>query len=276
MHSFLHRGLGFAVDRVLCGSMALVHRRHAGRVSTRAAVERYVAACELQNRAEHFAFPTSMAELRVEADDEISWRSDAESVREFPANGRARAALFRINKTAPTIIMLHALMSASDTGYRLWARRFNALGWNAAFMHLPFHYSRRPRGHLNGELCCTADLVLTGDTLRQAVVDVRQLSAYLRDEGSSGIALLGMSYGGWVAAIAASLEPELRFLILLAPLVDISHALFEGPTSWTIRRQLETAGLDRALVQRHAHLSSPAHAQPGDGAASRTLLVAGE
>jgi pimeloyl-ACP methyl ester carboxylesterase len=75
---------------------------------------------------------------------------------------------------------------------------------------------------------------------------------------------------------SASLEPELRFLILLAPLVDISHALFEGPTSWTIRRQLETAGLDRALVQRHAHLSSPAHAQPGDGAASRTLLVAGE
>ncbi len=71
--------------------------------------------------------------------------------------------------------MLHALMSASDAGYRQWARRFNSLGWNAAFVHLPFHYSRRPRGHLNGELCCTADLVLTGDTVRQAVVEIRQL-----------------------------------------------------------------------------------------------------
>jgi pimeloyl-ACP methyl ester carboxylesterase len=256
--------------------MALVHRRHAGRVSTRGAVERYLEVCGRQTRSEHFALPPSMADFRVEANDEISWRSDAESVREFPANGRARALLFRINKTAPTVIMLHALMSASDTGYRLWASRFNALGWNAAFMHLPFHYSRRPRGHLNGELCCTSNLVLTGDTLRQAVVDVRQLGGFLREEGSSGLALLGMSYGGWVAAIAASLEPDLRFLTLLAPLVDISHALFEGPTSWTIRGQLEAAGLDRALVARHAHLSSPAREKPAGDAATRTLLLAGE
>ena len=33
-------------------------------------------------------------------------------------------------------------MSVSMAGYRLWARRFNSLGWNAAFVDLPFHYSR--------------------------------------------------------------------------------------------------------------------------------------
>ena len=216
-----------------------------------------------------------MEDFRREDSGTISWRSPADSVARFPMNGRVRVALFPTDREAPTVIMLHALMSASDAGYRLWARRFNALGWNAAFVHLPFHYSRRPPGHLNGELCFTADLILTGDTLRQAVVDIRQLLTWLRSQGSLEFGLLGTSYGGWVAALLAALEPDLRFLALLAPIVNVSHALYEGPTSWTIRRQLERAGLGRALVDRHAHLSSPLHAAPAGEAAARTVIIGG-
>ncbi len=171
--------------------------------------------------------------------------------------------------------MLHALMSASDVGYRRWARRFNALGWNAAFVHLPFHYSRRPPGHLNGELCFTADLLLTGDTLRQAVVEIRQLLAWLRAQGSREFGVIGTSYGGWVAALLASLESDLRFIALLAPMVNIGHALFEGPTSWAIRRQLARAGVERASIERHAHLSSPLSASPAGNGAQRTVIIGG-
>ena len=204
-----------------------------------------------------------MEDFRREGPDTISWRSPARSVASFPMNGRVRVTLFPVRREAPTVIILHALMSASDTGYRFWARRFNALGWNAAFVHLPFHYSRRPPGHLNGELCFTADLVLTGDTLRQAVVEIRQLLAWLRAQGSREFGLLGTSYGGWVAALLAALEPDLRFLALLAPIVNIGYALYEGPTSWTLRGQLARAGLERALIDRHAHLSSPLRSAAG-------------
>lgn len=255
--------------------MAILHHRHAGRVSTRDAVEKYLSVCERQTRAEHFALPATMQDFRTEAPDTISWSSPAASVAEFPVNGRARAILSRVRPDGPTVIMLHALMSASDAGYRQWARRFNSLGWNAAFVHLPFHYSRRPRGHLNGELCCTADLVLTGDTVRQAVVDIRQLLFWLRGQGGREFGLLGTSYGGWVAALAASLEPDLRFLALLVPMVNIGHALYEGPTSWTIRRHLMRAGLDRTVVERHAHLSSPLRAVPAGEVAERTVIIGG-
>jgi pimeloyl-ACP methyl ester carboxylesterase len=190
-------------------------------------------------------------------------------------NGRVRVTLFAARRDAPTVIILHALMSASDTGYRFWSRRFNALGWNAAFVHLPFHYSRRPPGHLNGELCFTADLVLTGDTLRQAVVEIRQLLAWLRAQGSREFGLLGTSYGGWVAALLAALEPDLRFLALLAPIVNVGYALYEGPTSWTLRGQLARAGLERTMVDRHAHLSSPLEAPPAGNAAARTVIIGG-
>jgi pimeloyl-ACP methyl ester carboxylesterase len=272
----LHRSLGLAVDGLLCGGLALLHRRHAERTSPREEAEKYFADCERQTRAEHFALPTTLEDLAEEAPNVMSWQSRALSSAQFPVNGRVRVVLSPAEPTAPTIVMLHALMSASDAGYRYWARRFNSLGWNAAFVHLPFHYSRRPPGYWNGELCCTADLILTGDTLRQAVVEIRQLLAFLRARGSSDIGLLGTSYGGWVGALTASLEPQLRFVALLAPMVNIIHALYEGPTSWTIRRQLARADLTREMVERHAHLSSPLHSAPVPEVARRTLIVGGE
>ena len=275
MRTLLHRGFGLAVDQLLCGSLALLHRRHAERVSTLDAAEKYFAECDAQTRAQHFALPAALEDFRREGPDAISWRSLARSAATFPKNGRVRVMLFPVRRDAPTVIILHALMSASDAGYRYWARRFNALDWNAAFVHLPFHYSRRPPGHWNGELCFTADLVLTADTLRQAVVEIRQLLAWLRTQGSPNFGLLGTSYGGWVAALLAALEPDLRFLALLAPIVNIGYALFEGPTSWTLRRQLARAGLVRALVDRHAHLSSPLQAPPAGHAAERTVIIGG-
>jgi len=273
--ALLHRGFGLAVDQFLCGSLALLHRRHAGRVSNRQAAERYFAACESQTRAQHFALPAEMEDFRQESSHLISWHSPAVSGGSFPINSRVRVALFQIRPAAPTVILLHALMSASNLGYRRWARYFNSLGWNAAFVHLPFHYSRRAPGHLNGELCCTADLVLTGDTLRQAVVEIRQLLHWLRQQGSSEFGLLGTSYGGWVAALIASLEPDLRFVTLLAPMVNVIYSLYEGPTSWAIRGQLLNAGLERAMIERHAHLSSPLHAAPAGDVGKQTLIVGG-
>lgn len=275
MKDLLHRGFGYTVDQLLCGALALLHRRHAQQVSSLDVVEKYFADCEQQTRAQFYALPPALQNFQRGAPNVIGWSSPAISVTKFPMNGRASVTLFPARPSAPTVIMLHALMSASDAGYRIWARRFNALGWNAAFMHLPFHYSRRPRGHLNGELCCTADLVLNGDTLRQGVVEVRQLMAWLREQGCAEFGLLGTSYGGWLAALVASLESDLRFLALLAPMVNVGHALFEGPTSWALRGQFSRAGIARQMLERHAHLSSPLHAPAADRAAQRTLIVGG-
>src|SRR5689334_2220552 len=133
MTSFLNCNFGWAMDQLLCGFLALLHRRHAERVSSRAAAEQYFTDCEGQTRAQHFAPPSELDDFREEAPNLISWQSPTLSVATFPTNGRARVRLFRVNQEARTIVILHALMSASDLGYRRWARRFNSLGWNVAF-----------------------------------------------------------------------------------------------------------------------------------------------
>jgi len=171
--------------------------------------------------------------------------------------------------------MLHALMSASHIGYRRYAARFNELGWNACFVHLPYHYSRVPRGYWNGELAITADLIRNAEGLRQGVIEVRQLMATLRERGCEEFGVLGTSYGGWIGALLAMVERDFRFVALMAPIVNIEHAIWESPAARFMRRELHRANIEPSLVARHFHLSSPMHNQPLCDA-DRVLFVSGE
>ena len=75
------------------------------------------------------------------------WRFVSPIRSEYSDNNTAAFDLFPSKKgwSAPTMILAHGLMSVSDVGYRMWAKRLNERGWNAVFMHLPYHYSRRLR-----------------------------------------------------------------------------------------------------------------------------------
>src|SRR5258708_3889506 len=53
---------------------------------------------------------------------------------------------------AATRTLARGGLPVPDVGSRVGARRLNALGWNAAFLHLPYHHSRRLPWHLHGEL----------------------------------------------------------------------------------------------------------------------------
>jgi pimeloyl-ACP methyl ester carboxylesterase len=241
-------------------------------------MEHYVAECEKLTAENFYAVPNG-AEIAAAIGDRpgssITWCSPMET--KFPANNVARADFFPCPRgwSAPTVLMLHALMSASHIGYRRCAARFNQLGWNACFVHLPYHYSRVPRGYWNGELAITADLIRNAEGLRQGVIEVRQLMASLRERGCQEFGVLGTSYGGWIGALLAMVERDFRFVALMAPIVNVEHAIWESPAARFMRRELRRAGIDSSLVARHYHLSSAMHNQPLCDA-GRVLFVAGE
>jgi pimeloyl-ACP methyl ester carboxylesterase len=171
--------------------------------------------------------------------------------------------------------MLHSLLSASRIGYSRCASRFNEFGWNACFVHLPYHYSRVPRGYWNGELAITADLICNAEGLRQGVIELRQLIAALRDLGCEEFGILGTSYGGWIGALLAMVERDLRFVALMAPIVNVEQAVWRNRATAFMRRELRRAKIDPSLVARHFHLSSPMHNDPVCGA-DRVLFVSGD
>ena len=274
----LHRAAANAVDFAMCVSMNVVQSRH--RLNGRSAeeMERYVVECEKLTPHEYYAARKDVglvAAIQNGNGPSLTWRSPIET--EFPRNNVARADFFPSARgiAAPTVIMLHALMSATHIGYRRWAARFNELGWNACFVHLPYHYSRVPRGHWNGELAITADLIRNAEGLRQGVIEVRQLIGALREDGCSEFGVLGTSYGGWIGALLAMVERDLRFVALMCPIVNVEHAIWQNPGTAFMRRELRRAKIAPELVARHFHLSSPLHNKPACDPA-RVLFVSGD
>jgi 1-acyl-sn-glycerol-3-phosphate acyltransferase len=265
------------VDSLLCASINFLHMRHRLNGHSRAEMERYVEECERITADQYYASPhdKNLAEALGNGPPTITWRSPVET--KFPANNIACADFFPLERgrSAPTVFILHALMSTSPVGYRRCAQHFNQLGWNACFVRLPYHYSRVPRGYWNGELAITCNLIRNAEGLRQGVTELRQLISALRERGSGEFGVLAPSYGAWIGALLAMVERDLRFVALMAPIVNIDHAIWESPVARFIRRELRRANIEASLVARHFHLSSPMHNMPLCDPA-RVLFAAGE
>ncbi|MFL6501323.1 MAG: 1-acyl-sn-glycerol-3-phosphate acyltransferase, partial [Candidatus Udaeobacter sp.] len=288
-HNTWRRASAKTVDSLLCASINWLHRRHSLNRHSRQAMEQYLTGCESFSPQEYYVPPQPFASngtshskptvngVRESGMATLWWRSPIETA--FPANNTARADLFRTNARswtgAPTVFLLHALMSSSPTGYYRWAEKFNQIGWNACFVHLPYHFSRVPTGYWNGELAITPDLIRNAEGLRQGVIELRQIMESLRGHGCHEFGVLATSYGGWVGALLTLVESDFRFVALMSPIVNIEQAIWQSPAARRIRRELVQANIERALVARHFHLSSPLHARPVCDP-TKILFVTGE
>ncbi len=264
-----------ATDGLMCILMNLIQWRRRGETSQPESLCGYLGECSTLTREEFFSVPEAKDIEESRGGRLIRWRSPLPCPHEKNQWAFARVFPCSEGASAPTVILLHALMSANDRGYRKVAARFNARGWNAVFPHLPFHYSRNPSGFLNGELAVTSDLIRNAETLRRAVGECRQLMSILRLRGCREFGVLGTSYGGWTGALLSFLEDDLRFLALVQPIVDTELAIWENPGTKTMRSQLRAAGVSREVSTRHSHLTSPMHGVPRCGG-DRVILTAGE
>ena len=277
------------VDLLLCASINWLHRRHPLNGNSRQEMERYLTACEQLSPQDYYVPPEAIGSngasdskptMNGTRDSDmatLSWRSPIDTA--FAANNTARVDFFRTDARtwtgAPTVFLLHALMSSSPTGYYRWAEYFNELGWNACFVHLPYHFSRVPTGYWNGELAITPDLIRNAEGLRQGVIELRQIMESLREHGCHEFGVLATSYGGWIGALLTLVEKDFRFVALMSPIVNIEQAIWQSPAARRIRRELVQANIERALVARHFHLSSPLHGRPVCDP-KRILFVTGE
>ncbi len=160
------------------------------------------------------------------------------------------------------MLLAHGLMSVSDFGYKLWARRLNARGWNAVFVHLPYHYSRRLPWHFHGELCVGSELLRTAAGIRQAVVECRIVLQQLRKKGGNLFGGWGTSYGGWIMALLGCFEPLLQRLILVEPILHIDNAIWRAPSSVSLRAGLRRVGIGPEDTAMNMRLVCPVQQKP--------------
>jgi pimeloyl-ACP methyl ester carboxylesterase len=259
MKQLVERPLSWLVDGAMCNMMHVLQWRRRTDTCTKSDLERYIAECAPMSREEFFRMP--LAARPSLKKDWITW--DSPRPTGHPENDRVRVRFYPApERDAPTVLILHALMSASDIGYRRLAAQFNKNGWGVAFPHLPYHYSRTPRRTWNGELAITANLVRNAEGIRQGVIELRQLMALLRTRGTREFAILGTSYGGWTGALLSFVEADFRFVALVQPIVNTEKAVWESPGSAVMRRELRARGHARGNTSGIEHLGSPLHGVP--------------
>jgi len=72
----------------------------------------------------------------------------------------------------------------------------------------PYHYSRVPRGHWNGELAITADLIRNAEGLRQGVIELRQLMQYCASAAAPNLRARDQFMADGFGALLAMVERD--------------------------------------------------------------------
>lgn len=178
----------------------------------------------------------------------------------YSENRTAAVRLIAADRPRPVAIALHGYLAGHFAfEQRVWPiAELDALGLDVVLFTLPFHGLRARAGEPAPPFP-SADPVMNHEGFRQAVGDLRDLLGWLLQRGHPSVGVLGMSLGAYTAALAATVEPRLAFVVPIVPLASIADFAREhGRLSRTRGQALvEHAALDRALT-----LVSPLHRAP--------------
>ena len=193
----------------------------------------------------------------------MTWPDGYECRSEEP--GAARFAAYRENRIAraallehrsedrPWVVCIHGFGMGSPA-FDLRAFRalhlHRELGLNVAFMTLPLHGRRKPAGSRLAGMP-GVDMLDSLHGMAQAVWDVRQLLAHLRERGGGPIAVMGFSLGGCVTALVSSLD-DVDAALLLAPAVDLGTLMLEAADRFPGSAiEVSSDGIERASAVLH-------------------------
>lgn len=143
---------------------------------------------------------------------------------EYSACRRVYGLMLRHQVERPWLICVHGAemgRAALDlTVFRAW-HLHNDLNVNVALPVLPMH-GPRGRGLPKGVVFPGEDLLDTVHASAQAVWDVRRLLSWIRTQHPGApVGIYGLSLGGYVSSLVASLEQGLTCAILGVPVADL-------------------------------------------------------
>ena len=136
-------------------------------------------------------------------------------------NRTAHARLFLAREPRPVVLAVHGYLGGQ---YRFEERAFPVRwmlrrGFDVALVVLPFHALRASNG---APVFPGADPRYTIEGSRQAVHDIRALMAYLLGRGAPSVGMMGMSLGGYMTSLVATVDARLSFAVPIIPLASFA------------------------------------------------------
>jgi pimeloyl-ACP methyl ester carboxylesterase len=178
-----------------------------------------------------------------------------------PENRLAAARLLTRGSGRPVVILVHGyLMGRLALEERIWPiAELDARGLDIAFTVLPLHGRRADPRHTGRPDFPGRDPRMANEGFRQAVTDLRELALHLRARGHSAVGVMGMSLGGYTAALAATVESALDFVVPVIPLASLADFARE---QGYLPAAPETSALEHGLQEAAQALVSPVHRVP--------------
>jgi Prolyl oligopeptidase family len=152
-------------------------------------------------------FATTPADDYELEDNVLTFTSAIQSP--WPENNRVHAQLFKARRHGPAVVVLAQWNSRWEEQQNV-CRWLQFLGITAVKISLPYHDRRAIPGHPRADHLVSANIGLTLQASRQAILDVRRTLQWLERQGYDRLGLLGTSIGSCLAFLTLVHEPALR------------------------------------------------------------------
>jgi pimeloyl-ACP methyl ester carboxylesterase len=140
---------------------------------------------------------------------------------------------------AAVVVVPH--WNAGPSAYGPLARTIRMAGLTSAVVTLAYHGRRQRPGSAFADHFVSANLGRTLRSVRQAVLDVRNVVDWLEARGYRRFGIVGVSLGSCIAGLVATLDPRLRASALVLTAGDFAECVWTGVATRHIRRGLEPA-----------------------------------
>ena len=144
-------------------------------------------------------------------------------------------------KGGKAIILIHHRGGDIDT-LDAMAKIFANRGISALTMLMPYHGIRAPEGTKSGEFFTSANIKLTIDAFRQAVLEIHWATDWLQTLHSH-IGIVGISLGGIVATLACAHDDRLKTACICHSGADLAAITFRGLATQKIKEAFERIGI---------------------------------
>jgi len=176
-----------------------------------------------------------------------------------------------------TVLLLHGFSMGRPRvdAFVLFARQWFEMGLDVAMTTLPGHGPRAARdARFSGEAFTVPHVTRLAEVVRQATWETGVALEWLRASTPSPVGLAGISLGGYLAALTASLRDDLDFVVPIVPPVcfgDLAWRFFER-TAYARRGGPASLGKDELRRAFRVHSPLAHELRPGR---DRVLIVAG-
>ena len=202
--------------------------------------------------ADHAAADPAFFDPPPEPVDDVEWRDGwiafpSSLPSGFDRNDTVHAKVTEAKGSDHALVVFHH-WNAQSRKPQL-ARFFARQGVTVVEIAMPFHLERSRPGAANADDILSPNLGRTLRSMRQAVLDGRQLISILRARGYFKVSVLGMSLGSWVAGLVAAHDRAVERAALFLTAGSLADMAWTGRATRHIRESLD-GEIERADLRR--------------------------